>query len=105
MTDTLRIKKIKSIVILIFAIISCGIILIAGLIYNGIILMNNPSSDSYPVRGIDVSTYQGEINWEILVANDISFAFIKATEGSSLIDPHFTFNFEEAQKSGIAVGA
>ena len=105
MTDTLRIKKIKSIIIIIFAIISCGFIILAGLIYNGIVLMNNPSSNSYPVRGIDVSTYQGDIDWETLAANDISFAFIKATEGSSLIDPHFAFNFEKAQKCGIAVGA
>lgn len=105
MTNTLLTKKIKSIIIIIFALILSISIFFTGLIYNGIILMNNPSRDSYPVRGVDVSTYQGDIDWETLVANDISFAFIKATEGSSLIDPHFTFNFEEAQKCGIAVGA
>jgi lysozyme len=75
------------------------------MIYNGTILLNNPSFDDYPIRGVDVSTYQGNIDWEVLSAQNISFAFIKATEGSSLIDPHFHFNYSEAQKQGISIGA
>ncbi len=77
----------------------------AILLYNGIILLNNPSIEYYPIRGIDVSTYQGDIDWNTLSSQDISFAFIKATEGSTLVDPHFSFNFSEAQKYDISVGA
>lgn len=80
-------------------------LIIAVMIYNGTILLNNPSAENFPVRGVDVSTYQGEINWEVLSSQDIDFAFIKATEGSSLVDPHFSFNFTEAQKCNIAIGA
>ena len=83
--------------------IVCSVI--AVLLYNGTMLLNDPPLEDYPVRGIDVSTYQGEIDWTILSAQGISFAFIKATEGSSLVDPHFFFNFEAARKCDIAVGA
>ncbi|MBQ8828416.1 MAG: glycoside hydrolase family 25 protein, partial [Clostridia bacterium] len=75
------------------------------LIWNGVILLNNPSDDDYPVRGIDVSHYQGEIDWQTLSSQELSFTFIKATEGSSYVDECFAYNFAEAQKCGIAVGA
>ena len=66
-----------------------GILLVGGLIgfvlvWNGIIQLNHPSQESYPVRGVDVSSYQGEIDWQVLSRQGIQFAFIKATEGSSL---------------------
>lgn len=76
-----------------------------ALVWNGIILLNNPSPSRYPVRGVDVSRYQGQINWELLASNDISFAFIKATEGSSHVDSCFSYNYEEARKTGLRVGA
>ena len=34
-------------------------------------------------KGIDVSNYQPSINWATVKANGISFAYIKATEGTS----------------------
>ena len=56
---------------------------LAFLVWNGYLLLNNPSRERYPVRGVDVSKYQGEIDWPVLAEQEISFAFIKATEGSS----------------------
>ena len=76
----------------------------ASLFYNGILLFNNPSYELYPVRGIDVSRYQGDIDWEILSQQNISFAFIKATEGSSHVDQYFQINFENALKTSLRVG-
>jgi hypothetical protein len=35
--------------------------------------------------GIDVSSYQGNVNWSQVKANGISFAYIKATEGTCKI--------------------
>ena len=75
------------------------------LVWNGVILLNNPSGRDYPVRGVDVSHYQGEIDWAVLSAAPIDFAFIKATEGSSFTDDRFAYNFTEAQKAGLSVGA
>lgn len=76
-----------------------------GMIWNGIIILNGASVRNYAIKGIDVSSYQGEINWEVLSEENISFAFIKATEGSSFVDKKFAYNFEEAQKTNLAVGA
>ena len=33
-------------------------------------------------KGIDVSSHQGNVNWNTVVSNGISFAYIKATEGT-----------------------
>ena len=52
-------------------------------IYNGYLLLNNPSKKQYPVSGIDLSHYQGEVDWPVLAQQNIMFAYIKATEGSS----------------------
>lgn len=64
----------------------------------------------YTVHGIDVSYYQGKINWQKVKAMkedevSIRFAFIKATEGLLLVDPYFQRNWREAPKAGIICGA
>ena len=75
------------------------------LLYTGVLQLNHPSRERYPVRGVDVSSYQGEVDWPLLASQDIQFAFIKATEGSSLQDPCFDANWEAAAESGLRVGA
>lgn len=75
------------------------------LVWNGIILLNNPSEEKYPVRGVDVSSYQGEIDWQVLSSQNISFAFVKATEGSTYVDPCFEYNYSQAQKTHLRIGA
>lgn len=76
-----------------------------ALIWNGVIILNDLYADNYDIKGVDVSSYQGEINWNVLSSQNISFAFIKATEGSSFVDPNFAYNFEEAKNTSLAVGA
>lgn len=64
---------------------------------------------TYPsgkVRGIDISHYQGEIDWEKLSNANIqgapvSFVFVKATEGSDRLDENFNQNFFNAKKYDI----
>ncbi|MHA6486467.1 GH25 family lysozyme [Bacillus cabrialesii] len=41
------------------------------------------------IKGIDVSHWQGNINWKKATANRIKFALIKATEGTALKDKTF----------------
>ena len=67
-------------------------------IFGGIPRLNAPSTERYPVRGVDVSVYQGQIDWNTLAEQGISFAFIKATEGSSSEDPNFQRNWEQARQ-------
>ena len=81
----------------------CGVL--ALLVYQGIIWFVNPSEKEYPVRGVDVSVYQGEINWDILASQNIDFAFIKATEGSDFVDEKFTQNWNDSQKTSLKIGA
>lgn len=73
---------------------------------NGEIPPQLPTAEDYPVRGVDISYYQGEINWEELSADEhVSFAFIKATEGSNHQDERFTENWNNARDAGVYVGA
>lgn len=64
----------------------------------------------YLVYGIDVSHHQGDINWKkvkLMVSNNrrVSFAFIKATEGITRQDRHFSKNWKACRKEGIIRGA
>ncbi|MDD6278168.1 MAG: GH25 family lysozyme [Ruminococcus sp.] len=61
--------------------------------------------ETYPVMGVDVSRYQGEISWQQLESQGVSFAFIKATEGSGHVDAYARQNLENADCSDIPVSA
>ncbi len=76
-------------------------------------------SDQWPFRdmtkgaytknfdGIDISRHQGQIHWDELVEKNpqLRFVYIKATEGSSLVDPFYKRNFKAAKKRGVLVGS
>lgn len=72
---------------------------------NGLILINNPSIEQFPIRGVDISSYQGSIDWQILAQNNIKFAYIKASEGSRFVDERFKSNWNNAQKTNLRIGA
>ena len=74
-------------------------------VYFGYYHVNGFRAARYPIRGVDVSHYQGEIDWNALAAQDIQFAYIKATEGSTYVDEHFAENYREARQTEIRVGA
>lgn len=96
--------KKKNILTIIFVLV--GILIITGiLIYNGYIIPTKLEAEKYEIRGVDVSEYQGEIDWKTLSSQDIDFAFIKATEGSSYKDPYFTKNYEQLNETNLLVGA
>jgi lysozyme len=58
-----------------------------------------------PVQGIDVSYWQGDIDWQKVGEAGVHFAYIKATEGGDLLDPKFRENWYAAKRAGIARGA
>lgn len=97
-------KKWWSILIFIFSlcVLGCGYIYA---VYHGYLLLNNPSKHQYPIRGVDVSHYQGDIDWQVLADNKIQFAYIKATEGSNHIDDKFAYNWSQAKETNLLVGA
>lgn len=64
----------------------------------------------YEIQGIDISHYQGEIDWQLLRTayinkTPVRFVIIKATEGASIIDENFQQNFHDAREHGFIRGA
>ncbi|MFY9820321.1 MAG: glycoside hydrolase family 25 protein [Thermoanaerobaculia bacterium] len=57
------------------------------------------------VQGIDVSHYQGTVDWQQVRAAGIRFAFAKATEGVTLADPEFAANWAGMKAAGLLRGA
>ena len=72
---------------------------------SGIIWIDEPSKKKHPVRGVDVSHYQGDIDWSVLSTQNITFAFIKATEGSGSQDECFEENWENIKSTKMRRGA
>jgi len=60
--------------------------------------------DKYPITGIDVSRHSGIIDWKLIRSQNISFVYIKATEGEDYLDPNYVINATAAQKSNLLVG-
>ena len=58
-----------------------------------------------PVHGVDVSRWQGEIDWPKLRGQGANFAYIKATDGGDHLDPMFRKNWRGAAEAGLKRGA
>lgn len=54
-------------------------------------------------RGIDVSRWQGDINWSQVAADDVSFVML-GTRSKGAVDPYFHKNIQQATAAGIKVG-
>jgi lysozyme len=84
-------------------------LLLLGTLYvtfdQGMLRLNYPSHTRFPVRGIDVSHHQGEIDWLKTKEDGIQFAFIKATEGGDYQDKSFRDNWAGAKMAGLKRGA
>ncbi|MDP9839303.1 lysozyme [Neorhizobium huautlense] len=59
----------------------------------------------FAVHGVDVSRWQGEIDWPKLRTQGANFAYIKATDGGDHLDPMFRTNWRRAKDAGIRRGA
>ena len=59
--------------------------------------------DAYAVHGIDVSRWQGPVDWPAVRSAGIAFAYIKATEGGDHADPRFPDNWQGAARAGVLV--
>ena len=66
---------------------------------------NHLKPKDYPIHGIDVSKFQGDIDWNAVANSGVKFAWIKATEGGDRADARFQANWEGAKAAGIPHGA
>jgi GH25 family lysozyme M1 (1,4-beta-N-acetylmuramidase) len=62
-------------------------------------------AEAAPSRGIDVSSWQGRINWSAVAGSGISFAYVRAGEGAASADAAFHANWTGAKAAGITTGA
>ena len=60
---------------------------------------------NYKIGGIDVSHYQGKINWKEVTYNKLAYVYIKATEGAKYVDQTYYANLKGAKQVGLRVGA
>ncbi|PPJ46108.1 glycoside hydrolase [Rhizobium sp. KAs_5_22] len=55
----------------------------------------------HKVHGIDVSKWNGDVDWAKVRKSGVSFAFIKATEGKDIVDTRFDEYWRQAAAAGI----
>ena len=55
--------------------------------------------------GMDVSSYQGAVNWSSAASHGAKFAYIKATEGTGYTNPEFAQQYNGSYHAGIIRGA
>lgn len=65
--------------------------------------------EGYEIHGIDISHYQGKIDWEqlknaMIEGCPVRFVIIKSTEGASRLDDHFRENFNQVRDYGFIRG-
>lgn len=71
-----------------------------GVCYNG-------SGKAIPgaiTRGIDVSEWQGKIDWQKVKGSDVDFAFVRICYGLSHLDTYYEYNMQQAELAGVPVG-
>ena len=56
------------------------------------------------VKGIDVSAWQGQIDWKTVAAYGMDFAILRITESGNVTDKYFERNYTECQKYNIPTG-
>ena len=96
-------KKKKRVITIVFIIVLILLVFFL-MIFNGYIIPTKLEAEKYEVRGVDVSEYQGEVDWDRIKSQGISSAFIKATEGSKSKDDYFDKNFGKLKNMDMLLG-
>ncbi|SFN59236.1 Lyzozyme M1 (1,4-beta-N-acetylmuramidase), GH25 family [Pseudobutyrivibrio sp. UC1225] len=77
----------------------------AALMLSAALMVSAPiSASAVGIQGIDVSKYQGAINWAAVAQSGVTYTFIKVGSTNSGIDPYFAANVKGAQAAGIRTG-
>ena len=68
-------------------------------------LAQNVCADGPTLYGIDVSRFQGDINWDQVKGSGVIYAWIQISRSLTDVDPKFDYNWPEAKRVGILRGA
>ena len=83
-----------------------GIFLIITIVFfvniNMVYALTPSSEQQY--QGIDVSDWQGYIDYSRVRASGVEVVYIKSSQGSNIKDPYFDINYENAKANGLKVG-
>ena len=97
-----------------FVIVLIAVILVAAVIFSSVFLLAKQKKvfinkwfvdEKSSTIGVDVSSYQADIDMNVLKEQNIEFIYIKATEGSNTQDERFAENWNNAKKAGLLSGA
>lgn len=91
--------------LLVVCVVILALALCGGLFWAGIIRINTSSAVAYAVSGVDVSEYQGAVDWAVIEEQGVKFAFIRATEGSGYTDAAFAANWRAVAETDVLAGA
>lgn len=101
MVDALRRHPVR-IVTIVFAVVILAVV--AFLLLRPSPTSADPSEKDYPVRGVDISAHNGQVDFRRL-ATAVDFVFIKVSEGATWNDRGFDENYRKAREAGLKVGA
>src|ERR1700759_5001317 len=82
--------------------ILCGALVLGVL---AVLISNLPAQNPNNPKGIDVYHGTGTINWTSVKNSGVSFAFLKATQGTYYQDASYSTNRTNANAQGIVIGA
>ena len=80
-----------------------GIFMFFNLAFSSCAFAFSPSSNSI-YQGIDVSNWQGYIDYQSVKAEGIDIVYIKSSQGTNITDPYFRINYDNAKANGLKVG-
>ena len=99
-------KKFLKIFIVIIAVLLVAFLTVFILAKTKVIFINEWFVDkNNSTIGVDISSYQANVDMEKLKEQNIRFVYIKATEGITLQDDKFAVNWANAEKAGLPSGA
>lgn len=91
-------KNIRKIIISFLVVITMPIYILIAPVY-----AFGPSSQN-EYNGIDVSGWQGSIDYRQVANSGIEIVYMKASEGTNFVDPYFNENYTNAKANGLKVG-
>lgn len=62
-------------------------------------------ADSTTLKGIDISKWQADVDWNKVAGDNVKFAFVRVSDGINTQDQYFDDNWKESREEGIYTGA
>jgi len=82
-----------------------GALISAAALTVGVVTFATPAGAVAGIPGMDVSGYQGNVNWTAAWNNGARFAYVKATEGTGYTNPYFAQQYNGSYNVGMIRGA